>query len=91
MWRSHVIPNECEESAEKTATKSPTSFPKTAKCGKTPFGQQALYLVVIYLIFQRAIRAVFCRNVACCRKVFLLFDKSVNKIFDNSIGCDTIQ
>jgi hypothetical protein len=42
-WRSHVIPNECEESAEKTAEKPPTSSPKDAKCGKTPFGQHALF------------------------------------------------
>jgi len=50
-WRSHVIPNECEslsrvyrgKSAEKTAAKPPTSSPKNAKCGKTLFGQHALY------------------------------------------------
>ena len=50
MWRSHVIPNECEslsrvyrgKSAEKTAAKPPTSSPKNAKCGKTLFGQHAL-------------------------------------------------
>ena len=37
-WRSHVIPNECEESAEKTAAKPPTSSPKDAKyhLGNTP-------------------------------------------------------
>jgi hypothetical protein len=42
-WRSHVIPNECEESAEKTAAKPPTLSPKNTNFGKTPFGQHALY------------------------------------------------
>jgi len=31
-----------KESAEKTAAEPPTSSPKNAKCGKTPFGQHVL-------------------------------------------------